>query len=298
MRHRKFARLARLIGSEVLARGHLELLWEVAYENGDDLVGDAGDLEHLVKWTGETGNLASALVESGFVDLDGDRYRVHDLWDHAPDYVRKRRQRESERQTKGSGLQSLTGQSPPNGSHCPPNGRPRAPAPAPSQQQQAAAGKSNTPAGDHSKTKQLLEALAARGWILTQPAAEKRQAFEATLGAGIEATLAFVVQDLEERAKHQQEIPGSLGFYLGDSSTLAKRAAAPKEQAAPKPPVLDLSWLDQLPEPSRSEARAAWAAKQAEVESLFMPGAVPRILANSADALRQQFSRRTLEATA
>lgn len=104
MRHKKFARLARLIGNEVLARGHLELLWEVAYENGDDLVGDAGDLEHLTKWGGAPGALAAALLEAGFVDQEGDQYRVHDLWDHAPDYVRKRRQRENERQEKGFSL--------------------------------------------------------------------------------------------------------------------------------------------------------------------------------------------------
>lgn len=137
MRHRKFARLARLIGSDVLARGHLELLWEVAYENGDDQVGDAGDLEHLARWTGPAGALASALVESGFFDLEGDMYRVHDLWDHAPDYVRKRRHREVERQTKGATLKSVTGQCPPSGAEQPepaPNGRTRARAPAPSQE--------------------------------------------------------------------------------------------------------------------------------------------------------------------
>jgi hypothetical protein len=146
MRHKKFARLARLIGNEVLARGHLELLWEVAYENGDDLVGDAGDLEHLAKWAGAPGALAAAMTEAGFVDLEGAQYRVHDLWDHAPDYVRKRRQRENERQEKGATLRrsastdrTVTGQSPPDGGQRPPNGRPRAPAPAPSQEEAAAA---------------------------------------------------------------------------------------------------------------------------------------------------------------
>jgi hypothetical protein len=132
MRHRKFARLARLVGSEVLARGHLELLWEVAYENGDDLVGDEGDLEHLARWSGPAGALAAALVESGFFDLADGQYRVHDLWDHAPDYVRKRRSREAERKTKGAVLESVTGQRPPpgaEGSRPAPNGRTRAPAP-------------------------------------------------------------------------------------------------------------------------------------------------------------------------
>lgn len=147
MRHKKFARLARLIGNEVLARGHLELLWEVAYENGDDLVGDAGDLEHLTKWDGEPGALAAAMTQAGFVDQEeGGQYRVHDLWDHAPDYVRRRRQRENERQEKGAGLrrsvvsdQAVTGQSPTDAGQRPPNGRPRAPAPAPAPTQEATA---------------------------------------------------------------------------------------------------------------------------------------------------------------
>jgi len=132
--HRKFARLSRLLGSEVVARGTLELLWDVAYENGDELLGDAGDVEYLGKWGGESGKLAAALVESGFVDAsDGDSsLRVHDLWDHAPDYVRKRRTRETERQAKGRKLRSESGQCPPDGSQCPPNGRTRSPSPSPS----------------------------------------------------------------------------------------------------------------------------------------------------------------------
>ena len=43
-RHRKFARLARLVGGEAVARGSLELLWDVAYENGDEVLGDVGDV--------------------------------------------------------------------------------------------------------------------------------------------------------------------------------------------------------------------------------------------------------------
>jgi len=144
-RHRKFARLARLIGSEVAARGHLELLWDVAYESGDELLGDAGDVEFLAKWTGEAGALASALAESRFLDVVDGEYHVHDLWDHAPDYVRKRRSRESQRREKGARLagaavsdRSVTGQRPdgdqPESGQRPPNGRTRTPTPAPTQE--------------------------------------------------------------------------------------------------------------------------------------------------------------------
>lgn len=106
--HRKFRRLARALGSAMVARGALELLWESCYEAGDDYVGTADDIEHLVGWTGASSVLTSALADAGqpegagFIELAGERqgYRVHDLWHHAPDYVTKRRQRELTRQQK------------------------------------------------------------------------------------------------------------------------------------------------------------------------------------------------------
>lgn len=145
-RHRKFAQLALAIGDEVLARGHLEYLWEVAYENGDDLIGPPAVVEHLARWKGEPGKLSTALVAAGFLDESDDGLRVHDLWDHAPDYVRKRRERERERTSKGKRLSGkknsapdLTGQCPPNGAErqeSAPNGRTRSPSPSPSPTQQ------------------------------------------------------------------------------------------------------------------------------------------------------------------
>ena len=108
--HRKFRRLARLLGSAILARGVLELLWEPCYEAGDDYLGNAADIEALVGWTGEAGALARALVDAGapeghgFIEIvtfdDVPTYRVHDLWHHAPDYVRKRREREHARRKR------------------------------------------------------------------------------------------------------------------------------------------------------------------------------------------------------
>lgn len=130
-RHRKFARLTWLLGgSKALALGHLELLWAVAYESGDDLVGSDGDAECLAEWQGAPGKLAAALVEAGFLDRTEDgQLRIHDLWDHAPDYVRKRRSREAERRTKGARLRSLGGQRPVSDQsvtgQCPPNGAER-----------------------------------------------------------------------------------------------------------------------------------------------------------------------------
>ena len=159
-RHRKFKRLARDIDDvargfgEVLARGLLETLWDAAYEAGVEYLGDSADVESLAGWRGSEGLLCAALRDAGgdghagFIEEGASTwwpegkpgtFRVHDLWDHAPDYVRKRRQRENERQEKGAVLrraavsdQSMTGQRPPNGSQRPENGRTRSPSPSPS----------------------------------------------------------------------------------------------------------------------------------------------------------------------
>jgi hypothetical protein len=105
LRHRKFIRLARLLGSDALAVGHLEIIWQAAYEAGDANMGSSEDLEYSARWKGDAGVLSCALVESGFVDLkptvtdDSSKsvYIIHDLFDHAPDYVQNRAAREDER---------------------------------------------------------------------------------------------------------------------------------------------------------------------------------------------------------
>lgn len=106
-RHRKFALLSRKLGSEPLARGTLELIWDSAYENGDDLVGSGAEVEAVARWAGENGTLAPLLAEVGFLDRDGEMYRVHDLYDHAPEYVRKRFDREEARRASGRTLQEI-----------------------------------------------------------------------------------------------------------------------------------------------------------------------------------------------
>lgn len=103
-RHRKFARLSRLLGSEPLALGHLELLWSTSYESGEELIGDSADVEYSAKWSGDPGKLTEALTQCGFIDATEKGFIVHDLWDHAPEYVRKRRARELERRTTGAKL--------------------------------------------------------------------------------------------------------------------------------------------------------------------------------------------------
>jgi hypothetical protein len=144
--HRKFLRLGRVLGSNALALGHLELIWHAANETGDPIIGDADDVEILAQWQGERGALVKALLEcgsaggAGFIDaVDGGRYAVHDYAHHAPDYVRKRAAREEERRKRvlsgtndrsaADSDRTLTGQRPPNGST-------PAPAPAPAQEKE------------------------------------------------------------------------------------------------------------------------------------------------------------------
>ena len=118
LRNRKFARLATALetlcgcGGELAAMGSLELLWAVAYENGDERIGDTLDVENAARWRGQPGMLTRALYEaggetSGFIEEtpgQPGRYQIHDFWTHAPDYVRRRREREDARVQKGESL--------------------------------------------------------------------------------------------------------------------------------------------------------------------------------------------------
>lgn len=149
--HRKFRRFCSLLGiPEAHGLGLLEFLWRTSYESGNPFLGDSVDVEAAARWTGEPGRCCAALLQAGgqmqagFIDELEDRpgqYQVHDLFDHAPEYVRKRLRRETERRSRGretaalagSGnppVQSLTGQRPVSvqseASTCAP-----APAPAP-----------------------------------------------------------------------------------------------------------------------------------------------------------------------
>jgi len=136
MQHRKFVRLVAVLGlPRAHVRGLLECLWDVAYQCGQEYLGDALDVELAAGWTGETGKLCRALADcggngdAGFIEPVTDirhspsqngsedhnkgskagsgvtdgvtdvpvHYRVHDLFDHAPEYVAGRAQREDER---------------------------------------------------------------------------------------------------------------------------------------------------------------------------------------------------------
>lgn len=108
----KFRRLVRMLDEpRPHIRGYLELLWEVAYECGDPVIGDPEAVEAAAEYPGEAGKLFAALRDcggegrAGFVEAvpgESGIYQVHDLIDHAPEYVKKRRAREEERKDKNS----------------------------------------------------------------------------------------------------------------------------------------------------------------------------------------------------
>lgn len=97
--HRKYLRLIHDLGEpEPLVLGCLELMWNAAYQTGDPLLGDETDVELAAKWPGGKGIFCAALHKQGFLDrLEDGRFQVHDLLDHAPEYVASRARREEER---------------------------------------------------------------------------------------------------------------------------------------------------------------------------------------------------------
>lgn len=105
--HRKFRRFCTLLGvPEAHALGLLEFVWRVAYETASPYLGDSVDVEAAARWTGEQGRCCMALASAGgdgrpgFIEpVEGHpgHWQVHDLLDHAPDYVRRRLKREGER---------------------------------------------------------------------------------------------------------------------------------------------------------------------------------------------------------
>lgn len=105
----KFRRLVFLLKEAVPhVLGYLECLWSVAYESGDPLIGDKIDIELAAEWPGEAGKLCQALLDCRFIDeSEPGRFSIHDLFDHAPDYVRRRMERETERQAKGKTLRGI-----------------------------------------------------------------------------------------------------------------------------------------------------------------------------------------------
>lgn len=112
MKHPKFKRLVHLLHEpEPHVRGYLECLWDTCYECGDPVIGDATDVILACGCNAKHAKhakLVDALLHAGgdsrkgFIEKNDDgEYQVHDLYDHAPDYVQRRMEREAARSSKG-----------------------------------------------------------------------------------------------------------------------------------------------------------------------------------------------------
>lgn len=120
-KNRKFLRLVRALDeiagamAELVARGALETLWSAAYERADDHLGDADDVEITCRWRGARGALVDRLLGAGgegvpgFIEHDPERggYRVHDLWEHAPPWVKKKAADAAARRSAGQTIADL-----------------------------------------------------------------------------------------------------------------------------------------------------------------------------------------------
>lgn len=96
--HRKFRRLCSLLRSNPAhVLGHLEMLFLSAHMAGSPDFANAPLLEAAAYWEGKAGQLAQAMREAGFLDKGrGHALTLHDYWDHAPEYVKKRLARQTD----------------------------------------------------------------------------------------------------------------------------------------------------------------------------------------------------------
>lgn len=115
--HRKFRELTMALKSEALAIGTLECLWRGPYDSGDPLIGTSEAVEHAAYWKGKRGSLSELLVRIGFLDITPRGYEIHDLMDHAPDYVKKRHAREEKRRQRPVSDRTTSGQRPVSDQH-------------------------------------------------------------------------------------------------------------------------------------------------------------------------------------
>lgn len=123
---RKFNRFAQMLAEDyagrnrrlqavakILAIGFLETLWQKAYAEASEYLGDGIDVELAADWPGTKGSLIEMLLHcggdgAGFIEEVPDRpgrYRIHDFWDHAPATVKRRRARRKSKESLGVEIQ-------------------------------------------------------------------------------------------------------------------------------------------------------------------------------------------------
>lgn len=80
--------------------GHLELMWQTAYSSFSPILRTRAAIEITAGWEGTQGVFADAVLDPAhnFVDArDDGQFEIHDFWEHAPDFVKKRYMRQLER---------------------------------------------------------------------------------------------------------------------------------------------------------------------------------------------------------
>ena len=89
---RKFKRALRELsipGPHLL--GYLEYIWQSANLEGNPVFADMDEVEAAAEWSGEPRTLATALIDTGWLDRREDgKIEVHDYWEHAPKFVQER----------------------------------------------------------------------------------------------------------------------------------------------------------------------------------------------------------------
>lgn len=94
--HPKFKRLVRRLNLPApYVIGLLQTMWFTGYDSRSSLIGDADDVELAAEWPGKKGEWFNAIQADWLDEVDG-RYHIHDLADHAPEYVKKRLARSSD----------------------------------------------------------------------------------------------------------------------------------------------------------------------------------------------------------
>src|SRR4051812_221651 len=89
-------------------RGLLETMWDVAHECGNPVLGTEDDVEIAAEWPHDypkaaklgcaPGEWFKAMKEGRWVDaMEDGRWKIHDYFDHAPDYASSRAEKETER---------------------------------------------------------------------------------------------------------------------------------------------------------------------------------------------------------
>lgn len=95
VRHPKTKRLARLLGVSIpTAMGHLHCLWYWALDFAQDgyvSKYNGGDLADAALWEGDVDLFTTSLIESGWLDVEGDATLIHDWWDYAGKLLERRR---------------------------------------------------------------------------------------------------------------------------------------------------------------------------------------------------------------